>query len=116
MYALRKMGNNSQEKMLNLKHCISSKLAHIARWGPACEYEEVTANLQSAIEETIRDVAKAPSVELFPAEAMELARLPTSMGGMGVGKLTRDARLSSGSGHVLCCVSVGENGQGMGQA
>ena len=35
---------------------------------------------------------------------------------MGVGKLTRDARLSSGSGHVLCCVSVGENGQGMGQA
>jgi hypothetical protein len=96
VHALRKMGNNSQEKMLNLKHCISSKLAHIARWGPACQYEEVTASLQRAIEETIRDVAKAPSEELFPAAAMELARLPTSMGGLGVGKLTRDSAAVAG--------------------
>ena len=53
--------------MLLLKHCISSKLAHIARWGPACQYEEATASLQRAIEETIRDVAKAPGDSLFPA-------------------------------------------------
>ena len=90
------MGTNSQEKMLLLKHCISSKLAHIARWGPACQYEEATASLQRAIEETIRDIAKAPGDSLFPAEAMELARLPTSMGGMGVGKLTRDSAAVAG--------------------
>ena len=96
VHALRSMGTNSQEKMLLLKHCISSKLAHIARWGPACQYEEATASLQRAIEETIRDVAKAPGDSLFPAEAMELARLPTSMGGMGVGKLTRDSAAVAG--------------------
>ena len=55
----------------------------------AREYEDATASLQRAIEGTIRDVAKAPSAKLFPAEAMELARLPMSMGGMGVTKLTR---------------------------
>ena len=82
--------------MLLLKHCISSKLAHIARWGPASQYEEATASLQRAIEETIRDVAKAPGTELFLAEAMELARLPTSMGGLGVGKLTRDSAAVAG--------------------
>ena len=57
----------------------------------AREYEDATASLQRAIEGTIRDVVKAPSAELFPAEAMELARLPMSMGGMGVTKLTRDS-------------------------
>ena len=57
----------------------------------AREYEDATASLQRAIEGTIRDVAKAPSAKLFPAEAMELARLPMSMGGMGVTKLTRDS-------------------------
>ena len=68
VHALRSMGTNSQEKMLLLKHCTSSKVAHIARWGPAGQYEEVTASLQHVIEETIRDVAKAPGEELFPAE------------------------------------------------
>ena len=52
VHALRSMGTNSQEKMLLLKHCISSKLAHIARWGPASQYEEAAASRQRAIKET----------------------------------------------------------------
>ena len=49
------MGTNSQEKMLLLKHRIVEK----APLGPAGQYEEVTVP-KHVIEETIRDVAKAP--------------------------------------------------------
>jgi hypothetical protein len=38
VHSLRLLGHNAQEKLLILRHCVSSKLAHIARWGPADEY------------------------------------------------------------------------------
>ena len=96
VHSLRLLGHNAQEKLLILRHCVSSKLAHIARWGPADEYEEETEELNRAIERVVRDLAGAPSKELFPAEAMELARLPSSMGGMGLTKLTAESAAVAG--------------------
>jgi hypothetical protein len=110
-HSLRLLGHNAQEKLLILRLCVSSKLAHIARWGPADEYAEETEELNCAIERVVRDLAGAPSKELFPAEAMELARLPSSMGGMGL-----NSGFSGGGGHVLGGVSTCAHGQGVREA
>jgi hypothetical protein len=57
VHSLRLLGHNAQEKLLILRHCVSSKLAHIARWGPADEYAEETEELNCAIERVVRDLA-----------------------------------------------------------
>jgi hypothetical protein len=61
-----------------LRRCLSSKVAHVARWGPAEQFDEGTAELQEEIERTIKDIAMAPG-EMFPDEALGRARLPLSM-------------------------------------
>ena len=93
--ALRLLGDSAQEKLLILRHCLSSKLAHIARWGPAEQFDMGTREVQDEIERTVRDIAMAPG-KMFPAEAMKMARLPLSMGGLGLTRLTRNSAAVAG--------------------
>ena len=84
------LADDAQGRLLLLRHCIATKLTHLARFSSAELFEQVTARLQDAIEQDIRAVAKASSAE-FGAAAMRLARMPLSMGGLGVTRMTRDS-------------------------
>ena len=88
--SLRVLGVNSQERLLLLRHCVAVKLSHLARFASAELFEQVTQNLQDDIEQEIRGLAQASRAE-FSCEAMRLARMPLSMGGLGVMRMTRDA-------------------------
>ena len=61
LHSLRLLGDKAQEKLLLLRHCLSSKLAHVTRWGPAELFDEATQGLQAAIDDVIRYIAMAPS-------------------------------------------------------
>jgi len=38
LYALRLFGKSAQGELLVFRHCLSSKVAHVARWGPAEQF------------------------------------------------------------------------------
>ena len=88
--SLVQLAGSAQERLLLLRHCVATKLTHIARFASAELYERATRELQDAIEDEIRAIAKALPSE-FGGDAMRLARMPLSMGGLGITKMTKDS-------------------------
>jgi hypothetical protein len=88
--SLVQLAGSAQERLLLLRHCVATKLTHIARFASAELYERATRELQEAIEGEIRAIAKVLPSE-FGGDAMRLARMPLSMGGLGITKMTKDS-------------------------
>ena len=57
--SLVQLAGSAQERLLLLRHCVATKLTHIARFASAELYERATRELQDAIEDEIRAIAKA---------------------------------------------------------
>ena len=90
MRSLVQLAGSAQERLLLLRHCVATKLTHIARFASAELYEHATRELQEAIEGEIRAIAKVLPSE-FEGDAMRMARMPLSMGGLGITKMTKDS-------------------------